>query len=90
MTDRLEDTGNGKVTTAVLSYQLKEIDKKLVILMSDHDTLVRMQVQVEQNKDDISGLADTARERDKARRKESLAEMFLAALIGASSWIRPV
>jgi hypothetical protein len=97
MADAPRESGDGRVTVAVLSTQLQEIDRKLVILMSDHDSLVRMQVRVEQNTTDIGRLAkkssdrdQASRDRDKARRRESLAEMVLAAVIGASSWIRPV
>lgn len=87
MSDKPDD-GDGRVTVAVLSTQLKQMDKKLDTLVADHDVVVRLTMQVEQNKQDISGLAKTMREKDNRGRREAFIEMLIAAIVGGSAWFK--
>ena len=81
--------GNGRVKAAVQEILLRKMDGKLDSLLKDHDLLVRLDMQVEQNKQDIAGLAKSVRDKDSRGRRESLVEMMIAAIIGASAWLRP-
>ena len=83
------NTGNGRIKAAVQETLLEQMDKKLDTLLEDHDLLVRLEIHVTNNRRDINQLAEKGRDRDKSRRRESLAEMFIAALIGGSAWLRP-
>lgn len=84
MADRPDD-GNGRVTIALLGAKLDGIEKKLDMVVADHDILVRQGMQVTQNKDDIALLCTA----DRLRRRESFAEMVVAAIVGASAWLKP-
>ncbi len=88
MTDQPQGSAGQVTIVDVLNVQLKEINRKLDFLLADHDSLIRLQVQVEQNKTDIGHLAKTGRERDKVRRRESFMEMLIAAAIGAGAWVK--
>ncbi len=77
----MADRPNERVTLAVLGARLEGMDQKLDTLVADHDALVRVGMQSKQNKSDIADLR-------KSTRKETLVEMAIAALIGASAWLK--